>query len=321
MESRPLLAACQQSAREPLPGAGSADLHTGNRNWLAPGAGRAVFHTGSNIGPVPGAGGAVLHTGLRKKHYLCKVDNKTFNKYFSVFIMVGMTVVTILATALKFVPADTEARWLLIFAAFGSLMGVAATVASASGKIITFLFGLIDVSIYGAMCLINWKNGSSGLGNAVLHFLYFVPMQFVGFFQWRHRGNTAEGSVNARRLNGKQRWLAALLFLAGSVVAYFIIARFDKSAADTFIKTAVVLDVLPLICNIIGQLLMSTAYMEQWIFWIGVNVFSITMWAVTLKGDPGSSYALIYIIKYSFYLLNSLNGLRNWLRLSRPATC
>ena len=52
-----------------------------------------------------------------------------------------------------------------------------------------------------------------------------------------------------------------------------------------------------------------------------MNVFSITMWAVTLKGDPGSSYALIYIIKYSFYLLNSLNGLRNWLRLSRTAAC
>ena len=26
--------------------------------------------------------------------------------------------------------------------------------------------------------------------------------------------------------------------------------------------------------------------------------------------------ALIYVVKYSFYLLNSLNGLRNWLRLS-----
>ncbi len=251
--------------------------------------------------------------------YICDVDNKTFNKYFSVFILAGMAVVTVLATALKFGPADTQARWLLIFAAFGSLMGVAATVASASGKIITFLFGLLDVSIYGAMCLINWKNGSSGLGNAVLHFLYFVPMQFVGFFQWKRRGNTSEGSVKARRLTTRQRWLACLVFLAGSVVAYFIIARFDKSAADTFIKAAVVLDVLPLMCNIIGQALMSTAYMEQWIFWIGVNIFSITMWAVTLHGNADSSYALIYIIKYSFYLLNSLNGLRNWLRLSGPS--
>ena len=253
-----------------------------------------------------------------KKSYICNVDNKTFNKYFSVFVLVGMTVVTIAATALKFGPADGRARLLLIIAAFGSLMGVAATVASANGKIITFLFGLLDVSIYGAMCLMNWKNGSSGLGNAVLHFLYFVPMQFVGFAQWRKRGNNDEGSVKARRLSPKQRVLACLVFLAGSAVAYFIIAQFDKSAADTFIKTAVVLDVLPLMCNIIGQLLMSTAYMEQWIFWIGVNVFSITMWAVTLHNDAGSTYALIYIIKYSFYLINSVNGLRNWILLSKP---
>lgn len=245
------------------------------------------------------------------------MDNKTFNKYFSIFILVGMSAATVAATALKFGPADSQARWLLIFAAFGSLMGVAATVASASGKIITFLFGLLDVSIYGVMCLINWKNGSSGLGNAVLHFLYFVPMQFVGFFQWRKRGNNSEGNVKARRLSGRQRWLATGAFLLISLAAYFIIARFDKSAADTFIKTAVVLDVLPLACNLIGQFLMSTAYMEQWVFWIGVNVFSIAMWSVSLHDDPSSSYALIYIIKYSFYLLNSLNGLRNWLQLSK----
>ena len=252
-----------------------------------------------------------------EKTYICKVDNKTFNKYFSVFILVGMTVVTVLATALKLGPADQGARIRLLVSAFGSLMGVAATVASANGYIITFLFGLLDVAIYGAICLINWNNGNSGLGNAVLHFLYFVPMQFVGFAQWKKRGSNHSGSVKARRLSGRQRLLATLVFLAGSVLAYLVIARFDKSAADTFIKTAVVLDVLPLICNIIGQFLMSTAYMEQWIFWIGVNVFSIAMWSVTMHSDPSSSYALIYIIKYSFYLINSLNGLRNWLQLSK----
>ena len=245
------------------------------------------------------------------------MNKVTFNKYFSAFILTGMTAVTIIATALKLGPAEPQARLLLLVSAFGALMGVAATVASANGKIITFIFGLLDVSIYGIMCLINWKNGSSGLGNAVLHFLYFVPMQFVGFLQWKRRGNNNEGSVKARRLAPGQRWLAAGVFLAGSIIAYIIIAQFDKSAANTFIKTAVVLDVLPLMCNLIGQFLMSTAYMEQWVFWIGVNIFSITMWSFTLHNDPGSSYAIIYIIKYSFYLLNSVNGLRNWLRISR----
>jgi len=71
-------------------------------------------------------------------------------------------------------------------------------------------------------------------------------------------------------------------------------------------------------CNILGQLLMSMAYMEQWIFWIGVNITSVLMWVSTLHG-ASDSFALIYIIKYSFYLLNSLNGLRIWLRLSRKS--
>jgi len=245
------------------------------------------------------------------------VDNNKFNKYFSAFVLVGMAIATVAATALRFGPASPQARMLLLVSAFGSLMGVTATVLSANGLIITFLFGLLDVAIYGAVCLFNWYNGSSGLGNAILHFVYFVPMQFVGFAQWKRRGKDSSGSVKARRLTPRQRWLATLIFLAGTAIAYIIIAQFDRSAADTFIKTAVVLDVLPLVCNILGQLLMSTAYMEQWIFWIGVNIFSLAMWGNTLAKDPGSSYAIIYLIKYFFYLINSVNGLRNWLRMSR----
>lgn len=242
----------------------------------------------------------------------------TFNKWFSVFILGGMTVALILATILKFEAAQTG-QWMLMVSAIGSLMGVLATVCSANGKIITFLFGFFDVLLYGIMCLVSWSQGHSGLGNALLHFIYFVPMQFVGFYQWRRRGTEGSGQVRARRLDGRQWALISTGFLVGTTVAYLILVHFDRSAADGFIRWAVVLDVLPLACNIIGQLLMSIAYMEQWIFWIAVNVTSIFMWSLTLSTSSDSSYAVIYIIKYSFYLLNSLNGLRIWLRLSRNA--
>ena len=95
---------------------------------------------------------------------------------------------------------------------------------------------------------------------------------------------------------------------------YLVLLRFDRSAAEGFLRVAVILDVVPLVCNIIGQFLMSTAYMEQWIFWMAVNVFSIALW---LNSDQ--SFAPVYIVKYTFYLINSINGLRIWLRLSRPA--
>ena len=91
-----------------------------------------------------------------------------------------------------------------------------------------------------------------------------------------------------------------------------MLLHFDRSAAEGFLRVAVLLDVVPLVCNVIGQLLMSTAYMEQWFFWIAVNITSIGLWAFSDK-----SFAPVYIVKYSFYLLNSFNGLRIWYKLSR----
>ena len=242
------------------------------------------------------------------------MNDKTFNKWFNTFILVGMAVVTVVVTAIKFRDADSG-RAMLVISAFGSLMGVLCTVCAANGRILTFLFGLIDVSIYGVMCLIGTR-----YGNAALHLLYFLPMQFVGYFQWRKRGAEEERKVQARRLDGKQWLLYGSIFLAGLVAAYFILAALDKTEAAGVVKWLVVMDAFSMMCNILGQYLLSTAYMEQWYFWIGVNVSTILMWALTLRHDPGSAFASIYIVKYSFYLLNSLNGLRIWYNLSRAET-
>ena len=239
--------------------------------------------------------------------------NKTelFNKIFNAFILIGMAVVTVIVTAIKLGDAD-GGRAMLVVAAVGSLMGVLSTVLSANGRILTFLFGLIDVSIYGVMCLLGAK-----YGNAALHLLYFLPMQFVGFFQWRKRGAAEGEQVRARRLSGRQWLLFGSIFLAGLLAAYFILCALDKTEAAGVVRWLVLMDALSMMCNILGQLLLSTAYMEQWFFWIGVNIASVVMWVLTLRQTPDSSYALIYVVKYSFYLLNSLNGLRIWIALSR----
>lgn len=240
------------------------------------------------------------------------MTEKTFNKIFNAFILIGMAVVTCLVTGIKISQAgDGDITWLLV-TAFGSLMGVLATVCSANGWIITFLFGFLDVAIYGVSCWMNWRTGGSGLGNALLHFVYFVPMQLVGFLQWKRRGAKSSAQVKARRLSPAMRWGWLAITVAATAVLYLVLLQFDRSAAEGFLRVAVLLDVIPLVCNIIGQLLMSTAYMEQWIFWMAVNITSIGMWAFS-----DQSFAPVYLVKYSFYLINSINGLRIWLRLSR----
>ena len=221
---------------------------------------------------------------------MTKVDDKKFNKWFSLFILVGMAVVTVVVTAIKFKDADSG-RAMLLISAFGSLMGVLCTVLAANGRILTFLFGILDVSIYGVMCL-----------------------------KWKNRGAHEEKKVQARRLTGKQWLLYGAIFLVGLVAAYFILAVLDKKEAAGVIKWVAMADAFSMMCNILGQYLLSTAYMEQWYFWILVNVSTILMWVLTIRQEPDSAFALIYIVKYSFYLLNSLNGLRIWLNLSRPET-
>ena len=234
-----------------------------------------------------------------------------FNKIFNAFILIGMAVVTILVTGIKLQGAESG-RALLIIAAVGSLAGVLANVLSANGRILTFLFGLIDVTVYGAMCLAGAK-----YGNAALHLLYFLPMQVIGFVQWQQRGAGEGKQVHARRLDGRKWLLYGSIFLVGLVIAYFVLCALDKTEAAGVVRWLVLTDALSMMCNVLGQYLMSTAYMEQWLFWIGVNIASVVMWVLTLRQTPDSSYALIYVVKYSFYLLNSLNGLRIWLALSK----
>ena len=101
------------------------------------------------------------------------------------------------------------------------------------------------------------------------------------------------------------------------MISYIVLLRIGSAQAREVIRLAILMDAVSMMCNILGQMLMSMAYMEQWFFWIGVNIASVVMWAVTLS-RTSDSYALIYLIKYSFYLLNSLNGLRIWIGLSRP---
>ena len=229
--------------------------------------------------------------------------------------MIGMSIAVCAVTAFKLGSTDAG-KTLLLLSAFGSLMGVVGTVTSATGHIITFLFGFFDVSVYGVVCLINWYNGGAGLGNGLLHLIYFVPMQFIGLYQWKKR-ESSRGQVQARRFSGRQWPLCIAVFAVLSVGIYLLLSHFDRSAASSFFKIAVVLDTIPVVCNIIGQFLMSTAYMEQWIFWIAVNIASILLWSTSYI-KSGDSFTLIYIIKYIFYLLNCCNGLRIWYNLSNP---
>ena len=193
-----------------------------------------------------------------------------------------------------------------------SVSGVLCVVLVAKGSIWNYLFGLVNVSLYA---LISYK--AALYGDAALNALYYVPMQFIGFWQWRRRGaamsETEAGDkgvqVRARRFSWAQRVILAVGCAAAVVAGGFILKHFGDPQPFKDSTTTVL--------SIVAQALMALAFMEQWALWIITNIVSVVMWSICVA--RGEAHAGVMVIMWTFYLLNSINGLRVWINLSRKA--
>ena len=198
-----------------------------------------------------------------------------------------------------------------IVGSVAGIAGVLCVVLVAKGSIWNYLFGIVNVSMYA---YISYK--AALYGDAALNALYYVPMQFIGWWQWRKRGaavSAGESSdgvqVKARRFNWTQR---AVLFAgcAAAVIAVGFVLRHFGDPQPFKDSTTTVL-------SIVAQALMALAFMEQWVLWIITNIVSVVMWSICVsRGEP---HASLMVIMWGFYLLNSVNGLRVWLKLSRSS--
>ena len=222
--------------------------------------------------------------------------------YYDWFLIIGVIASNIIYSVLS---GNVD-----VVGSVAGIAGVLCVVLVAKGSLWYYLFGIINVSMYA---YISYK--ADLYGDAALNALYYVPMQFVGWWQWRKRGaamSQAEAGdrgvqVKARRFTWEQRLMlglgcAAAVIVGGYVLKYFGDPQPFKDSATT-------------VLSIVAQALMALAFMEQWALWIVTNIISVVMWCICVA--RGDAHAGVMVIMWVFYLLNSLNGLRVWLRLSR----
>lgn len=255
---------------------------------------------------------------------MIRTKEQKFNFWFNSFILTGMISAVIVVNFFKFQDPGIDVLKQLIVVT-GACMGVISSVLSANGHLWNFFFGIVNVSICA------YTNLDSGnVGQFLQHMLYFLPMQFVGLWQWRKRGageKTGDGShskVRARRLTLKNWIWVITAWLLGTALCfallYFIDMQSLKAGKIVEIEYGkILLDSTLVVLNILGQVLLALAFADQWIIWNLVNIFSIFLWTNRLLSPAATSYTLVMVIKYSFYLLNSINGLRIWMHLSKNA--
>lgn len=229
------------------------------------------------------------------------MNNKVLSLY-DWFLIAGVIASNIIYSALS---GNVD-----IVGSVAGIAGVLCVVLVAKGSIWNYLFGIVNVSMYA---YISYK--ASLYGDAALNALYYVPMQFIGWWQWRKRGasvSQAEAGgagvqVKARRFTWHQRAILALGCAAGVIAVGYVLKHFGDPQPFKDSATTVL--------SIVAQALMALAFMEQWALWIITNVISVVMWCICVA--RGEAHAAVMVIMWAFYLLNSLNGFRVWLKLSR----
>ena len=79
-----------------------------------------------------------------------------------------------------------------------SVTGVACVVLTGKGKLSAYLFGLVNSVLYA---IISYQ--ATLYGETMLNALYYVPMQFVGFYVWSKNMDSDSHEVTKRRMAPK----------------------------------------------------------------------------------------------------------------------
>ncbi|MBQ9310083.1 MAG: nicotinamide mononucleotide transporter [Bacteroidales bacterium] len=238
------------------------------------------------------------------------MNEKTSAKVFNYFIFFGMLVCVLIASVIN-IRNNPDNTALQIVVAVGAMFGVTSTILAAQGNILNFVIGALGAVIE---TYVLWKNGVTSM--FLLYLLYFIPMDVVGFLNWRKRGASVHKEVKAQRMNGRKWLYVALGYIVVAGVAFCISYFAGHNNLGSGIPAKMITDALATSATIVAIVMMTMAYMEQWYIWTLVNISNIVLWSVNLATTPDSAYTVVMLIKYAFYLLNGLNAIRIWLKLS-----
>ena len=188
-----------------------------------------------------------------------------------------------------------------------SMTGMLAVVLVAKGKISNYFFGIINVATYGYIAY-----GYGLYGEATLNWGFYLLANIIGFFMWKKHTKEKSEKVNgedvyAKRLTAKGWLMVLAVFVLGSLGYAEILYLMDAQQVR--------IDSMAVVLSVIAQMLMLYRYADQWLLWIAVNVLSIALWVVTLLQTGGNDWTMV--VMFAAYLVNSVYGYINWLKISK----
>lgn len=177
------------------------------------------------------------------------------------------------------------------------LLGVANIILLVRRSIWNFPVGIVMVLLYFEIFR------EARLYSDMLLQIFFLIVQAWGWAAWARAGGM-DGPVEVQRLSNPER----LAWIVGTIVATAIwgwgMYRFTDAAAPWW-------DAAVAMGSVAAQILLTRRAIENWIGWILVDAFAISLYANRGLGLTAGLYVL--------FLILSIVGLLQWLRAEEDA--
>lgn len=174
--------------------------------------------------------------------------------------------------------------------------GVACVVCTGKGKLSAYLFGVVNCVLYA---IISYK--ATLYGETMLNVLYYVPMQFYGFYVWNRNMNNTTHEVKKRHMSNKWRILV-LFSIIILTCGYGYILNIMGDAMP-------LMDSFTTICSIFAMVISIKMFSEQWWLWIFVDVFTVIMWT---RAFIGGNESIATLLMWIVYLGNAIIMCYKW---------
>lgn len=174
--------------------------------------------------------------------------------------------------------------------------GVACVVCTGKGKLSAYIFGLVNCVLYA---IISYE--AALYGETMLNAIYYIPMQFVGFYTWKKNMNTETHEVNKRHMKNQHR-VVLLICMVVATYGYGLLLQ-HLGDAMPFV------DSFTTVSSVIAMIISVRMFAEQWWIWVAVDVFSVYMWWCDFSaGSDNMATMLMWIV----YLGNAIIMLVKW---------
>ena len=218
-------------------------------------------------------------------------------------------------TLLVHIPLGKQGYDLSWIEAIGTLCGLLCIGLASKEKVINYLFGLINVTLFAIIFY------QIQLYSSLLLQVFFFVANIYGWYAWTRQTTEQQSELQIRWLPNRARWM----WVIGSALAIIVMTRYIDVIFGFFAQLTVTSlnkfglaaqlpvlqpdaypfwDACMTVLSIVAMILMTRKWVENWLLWVIINIISVAIF--TLQGVYAMS------IEYIILTLIAVNGVRLW---------